>query len=164
VRRRDKEITDPRAILDVLLRGDVLRLAMIDEHGAPYLVPLSYVARPGEPASPLSGLTLLLHSALEGKKIAALRRDPRVCFEVAVDVAIVPAAQARNATMRFRSVIGTGRASFLADPGARLRALQAIADRYVPGAPVGADDADRVAIIEVAVESLSCKASPAPGR
>jgi len=164
VRRRDKEITDPQAILDVLLRGEVLHLAMIDEDGAPYLVPLSYAARPGEPGSPLTGLTLLVHSALEGKKIAALRRDPRVCFEVTVDVAIVPAEQARNATMRFRSVIGTGRAAFLVERGARLRALRAIADRYVPGAPVGAEDADRVAIIEIAVESLSCKASPAPGR
>jgi uncharacterized protein len=164
VRRRDKEITDPRAILDVLLRGEVLRLAMIDEDGAPYLVPLSYVARPARPAAPLSGLTLLVHSALEGKKIAALRRDPRVCFEVTVDVAIVPAQHARNATMRFRSVIGRGRAAFVSDRRAKLRALGAIADRYVPGAPVGEEDGDRVAIIEIAVDSLSCKESPPPAR
>jgi nitroimidazol reductase NimA-like FMN-containing flavoprotein (pyridoxamine 5'-phosphate oxidase superfamily) len=164
MRRRDKELTDPEAILDVLARGEVLRLAMIAEDGAPYVVPLSYVARPGSWGSPVAGLRLWVHSAREGKKIAALRRDPRVCFEVTVDVAVVPAERACDVSVRFRSVIGTGRAAFLVDPGAKRRALAAIGERYAPGAPVSEAEAARVAVIEIAVDSLSCKASPAPGR
>jgi nitroimidazol reductase NimA-like FMN-containing flavoprotein (pyridoxamine 5'-phosphate oxidase superfamily) len=163
VRRREKELTDPEAILDVLARGEVLRLAMIAEDGSPYLVPLSYVAVPARPGE-LDGLRLLVHSAAEGKKIAALRRDPRVCFEVTVDVALVPAERACEVGVRFRSVIGTGRAGFLADAGEKLRALVALAARHAPGAPVRPSEAERVAVIEIAVESLSCKASPPPRR
>ncbi|HEY6101120.1 MAG TPA: pyridoxamine 5'-phosphate oxidase family protein [Anaeromyxobacter sp.] len=164
MRRADKESTDPRAILDVLGRGEVLRLAMIAEDGSPYVVPLSYVAVPGRSPSALDGLRLWVHSALEGKKIDALRKDPRVCFEVTVDVAVVPAARACDVSVRFRSVIGTGRAAFLSDPAAKLRALEAIGERFAPGAPVSGPDVARVAVIEIAVESLSCKVSPAPRR
>lgn len=164
MRRREKELTDPEAILDVLARGEVLRLAMIAEDGSPYVVPLSYVAVPGRAGADLAGLRLLLHSALEGKKIVALRRDPRVCFEVTVDVALVPAERACDVGVRFRSVVGTGRAAFLEGPAEKLRALEALAARYAPGAPVSPSEAARVAVIEIAVESLSCKASPAPAR
>jgi nitroimidazol reductase NimA-like FMN-containing flavoprotein (pyridoxamine 5'-phosphate oxidase superfamily) len=164
MRRRDKELTDPRDALDVLARGDVLRLAMIAD-GAPYVVPLSFVAVPGGDAStPLAGIRLWVHSALEGRKVAALRKDPRVCFEVTVDVAVVPAPRACDVTLRYRSVIGEGRAAFLDDPAAKVRALEAIAGRYAAGAPVSAAEAARVAIIEIAVDSLSCKASPPRGR
>jgi nitroimidazol reductase NimA-like FMN-containing flavoprotein (pyridoxamine 5'-phosphate oxidase superfamily) len=34
MRRREKEMADPEAILDVLARGEVLRLAMIAEDGS----------------------------------------------------------------------------------------------------------------------------------
>jgi uncharacterized protein len=164
MRRRDKELTEPDAILDVLARGDVLRLAMIAD-GAPYLVPLSFVAVPGgQAASPLAGLRLWLHSAHEGRKVAALRKDPRVCFEVTVDVAVVPAARACDVSLRYRSVIGEGRAAFLADPGAKVRALEAIAARYAAGAPVSPAEAERVEVIEIAVDSISGKASPPPRR
>jgi uncharacterized protein len=164
MRRREKEIADPEAILDVLARGEVLRLAMIAEDGWPYVVPLSFVARPAGAGAGLAGLRLLVHSALEGRKISALRRDPRVSFEVTVDVALVPAERACDVSARFRSVIGTGRAALLEDPGGKLRALEAIAARYAPGAPVSPSEAARVAVIEIAVESLTCKASPAPAR
>jgi nitroimidazol reductase NimA-like FMN-containing flavoprotein (pyridoxamine 5'-phosphate oxidase superfamily) len=47
LRRREKEVTDRAATLDVLARGEVLRLAMIAADGGPYVVPLSFVAVPG---------------------------------------------------------------------------------------------------------------------
>jgi uncharacterized protein len=164
MRRRDKELVDPEAVLDVLARGEVLRLAMIAEDGAPYLVPLSFVARSGSAASPLAGLRLWVHSAHEGRKVAALRKDPRVCFEVTVDVAVIPAARACDVSLRYRSVIGVGRAAFVADPAAKVRALEAIAARYAGGAPVSPAEAARVEIIEISVDSISCKASPPAGR
>jgi len=165
MRRKEKELTDAASILDVLARGEVLRLAMIADDGSPYVVPLSYAARPGSPDSPLAGLRLFLHSAPEGRKIAALRKDPRVCFEVTVDVATVPAERACDFSVRYRSVIGTGRAAFLVEPGAKLRALALIAERYAgAAAPVSEREAERVEVIEIAVESVSGKASPPPGR
>ncbi len=158
-RRRDKEVLDPAAVLDVLRRGEVARLAMVDE-GGPYLVPVSYALLPPEPGEPLR---LAVHGAREGRKMAALRRDPRVCVEVTVDAAVVPAVRACDVTVRYRSVIAFGRVAFLEDPAARARALAAIAERYNPGSPpIDAGEARKIAILEIRIESATCKVSPPP--
>ncbi len=159
VRRRDKEVRDPAAVLDVLARGDVARLAMVDE-GGPYLVPVSYALLPPEPGEPLR---LVVHGARGGRKMDALRRDPRVCVEVTVDAAVVPAVRACDVTVRFRSVIAFGRVAFLEDRAARARALAAIAERYNPGSPpIDEGEARKIAILEVRIESATCKVSPPP--
>ncbi len=159
VRRRDKEVVDPAAVLDVLRRGEVARIAMVDE-GGPYVVPVSYALLPMEAGEPLR---LVVHGARAGRKIDALRRDPRVCVEVTVDAQTVPSVRACDVTVRYRSVIAFGRVAFLEDRAARARALAAIAERYNPGAPpVDEGEARKVAILEIRVESATCKASPPP--
>ncbi len=162
MRRRDKLVTDPAAVLDVLARGEVLHLAMIAA-GAPYVVPLSFAAVPGPEGAPLEGLRLLLHGAREGKKIDALRADPRVCFAVSVDVAVRPSARACDFSVGYRSVIGDGRARFVEDLAEKARMLSVVSARYgAPATPLGAAEAGRVAVMEIAVEAISCKRSP-PG-
>ncbi len=160
VRRRDKEIQDPAAVLDVLRRGEVARIAMVDAGGGPYVVPVSYALLPPEAGEPLR---IVVHGAREGRKIDALRKDPRVCVEVTVDAATIPAARACDVTVRFRSVIAFGRAAFLEDREGRARALAAIAERYAPGAPpVDEGEARKVAIVEIRIEAATCKVSPPP--
>ena len=160
VRRRDKEVVDPAAVLDVLARGEVARVAMIDVDGGPYVVPLSYAALPPADGEPLR---IVVHGAREGRKIDALRRDPRVCVEVTVDRAPLPAVRACDVSVRFRSVIAFGRAAFLEEPAARARALAAIAARYAPGSPpIDEGEARKVAILEIRIDSATCKVSPPP--
>ncbi len=161
MRRADREVADPEVILDVLARGEILRLAMIAD-GRPYLVPLSYAALPGPQGSPLAGLHLFVHSAPEGRKIAALRRDPRVCFEVTVDVELVRATRACDFGVRYRCVVGEGRASIVRNPEAKSRALSLIASRYGAPAEIDAVQAAGVTVIEIAVDAVSCKVSQPP--
>lgn len=160
VRRRDKEVRDLDAVLDVLARGEVARVAMVDADGGPYVVPVSYALLPAGAGEPLQ---LVVHGAREGRKIEALRKDPRVCVEVTVDVATIPAVRACDVSVRFRSVIAFGRAAFLEDAPARARALAAIAERYAPGAPpIDEGEARKVAVIEIRLEAATCKVSPPP--
>lgn len=42
MRRTDREITDRQELLDVMARCDVCRLALNDESGYPYVVPLNF--------------------------------------------------------------------------------------------------------------------------
>jgi len=158
-RRRDKEVQDLAAVQDVLARGEVARIAMVTPEG-PYVVPVSYAVLPAEGGEPLR---LVVHGAREGRKVEALRKDPRVCVEVSVDVATVQAVRACDVTVRYRSVIAFGRAAFLEDRVARARAIAAIADRYAPGLPP-IDDAEarKIAILEIRIESATCKVSPVP--
>ncbi|HEX9050816.1 MAG TPA: pyridoxamine 5'-phosphate oxidase family protein [Anaeromyxobacter sp.] len=160
VRRRDKEVRDPAAVLDVLGRGEVARLAMVDADGGPYVVPVSYAVLPADAGEPLR---IVVHGAREGRKVDALRRDPRVCVEVTVDAATIPAVRACDVTVRYRSVIAFGRAAFLEDRASRARALAALAARHAPGAPpVDEEQARRVAILEIRIDAATCKVSPPP--
>jgi nitroimidazol reductase NimA-like FMN-containing flavoprotein (pyridoxamine 5'-phosphate oxidase superfamily) len=164
MRRADREIAAPEGIADVLARGEVLRLAMIAPDGWPYVVPLSFAARPGPAGAPLDGLTIYVHSAREGRKLDALRRDPRVCFEVTVDVALVRGERPCDFGVRYRSAVGTGRARLVEDPAERVRALELIAARYAGAATaIPADEAARVAVLAIEVERVTGKASPRPG-
>ncbi len=157
VRRRDKEVQDLAAVKDVLARGEVARIAMVTPEG-PYVVPVSSAVLPEGDGEPLR---LVVHGAREGRKIAALRRDPRVCVEVTVDVATLSAVRACDVTVRYRSVIAFGRVAFLEDRAARARALAAIAERYNPGSPpIDEGEARKVAILEIRIESATCKVSP----
>jgi nitroimidazol reductase NimA-like FMN-containing flavoprotein (pyridoxamine 5'-phosphate oxidase superfamily) len=159
VRRKDKEVVDPAAVRDVLARGEVARLAMISE-GGPYVVPVSYALLPAEPGEPLR---LAVHGAREGRKMDALRKDPRVCVEVTVGAETVPAVRACDVTVRYRSVVAFGRARILEEPAARMRALAAIAERYAPGAPpVDEGEARKIAILEIRIDEATCKQSPPP--
>jgi nitroimidazol reductase NimA-like FMN-containing flavoprotein (pyridoxamine 5'-phosphate oxidase superfamily) len=162
VRRREKEVRDLAVALDVLAQGEVMRLAMIAADGAPYVVPLSFAVLPPAADAPLR---LLVHAAREGRKIDALRADPRVCFEVTAEATLVPAEKVCAIGVAFRTVIGDGRVRFLEDPAEKARALSAIGSRYARReATVSPDEARNVTVIEIAVESWSCKVSPAPAR
>lgn len=160
MRRKDKEVTDPAVIRDVLARGEVLHLAMISG-GEPYVVPLSYATLPGPEGAAPEGIRIVLHGAPEGRKIDALRADPRVCFAVSVDVAVRPADRACDFSLRYLSVIGAGRARFVADPAEKARALAAVSARY-GASPESLDPAKvrRTTVIEIAVSAISCKRSP----
>lgn len=151
MRHPEKAITDPAAIDGILQRGLVCHLAMVDGD-RPYVVPLCYGYREG---------VLYAHSGREGRKLDVLRRNPAVCFEISVDVALVPTESPCRWSMRYRSVIGTGRATLLDDPEGKRAALEIIVAHY-GDAPDGRErypDAvlARTMIIRVDVESLSGK-------
>jgi nitroimidazol reductase NimA-like FMN-containing flavoprotein (pyridoxamine 5'-phosphate oxidase superfamily) len=162
VRRREKEVRDLSVALDVLEAGEVARVAMIDAGGAPYVVPLSFAVLPPADGAPLR---LLLHAAHEGRKIDALRNDPRVCVEVTAEAAVVPAEKVCDVGVAFRTVIADGRARFVTDPAEKARALSVLGSRYARRpATVAPEQSRSVTVIEISVDSWSCKVSPAPRR
>lgn len=72
MRRTDREITDRQELLDVMARCDVCRLALNDESGYPYVVPLNFGMEERE-----GTLYLLFHGALTGTKYDRMEQDPR---------------------------------------------------------------------------------------
>ncbi|MBM3188818.1 MAG: pyridoxamine 5'-phosphate oxidase family protein [Chloroflexi bacterium] len=149
MRRTDREITDPAALEDILRRARVLRLGLYDGR-RPYVVPLSYGWSPG---------CLYVHSAREGRKVEILRQSPQVCFEVDLDHELVRGARACAWGVRYRSVIGYGRASFVEDPAEVRRALDAIMVQHGGSAQETYDERSlqTVLIIRIDVEELTGK-------
>ena len=78
MRRKDREVTDICGIEEILRQCKTCHVAMVDD-GAPYVVPLSY----GYQMLDDGRLALYFHSAKEGRKLDILRRNSRLCFEIA---------------------------------------------------------------------------------
>ena len=78
MRRREKEVTDRRELVRVLLEARHVTVAMCDEDG-PYLVTLTHGFDEGRNA-------LYFHCAKDGRKVEALRRDNRVWGQALVDL------------------------------------------------------------------------------
>lgn len=150
MRRADKEIKDRGEIEEVLRRGRVCHLALVD-NGLPYAVPVNYGYADG---------CLYVHSAREGRKIDVLRRNNIVSFNVYLDDGLVQSEVACSWGMRYRSVIGTGTAALVDSREEKERALRVIMGHYA--GPVSAFDKarlDSVLIIIIQVDSLSGKQS-----
>ena len=102
MRHADRQVADEAGIRAILDRCQVCRLALWDEEG-PYIVPMSYGYRWDE-----GGLKLYFHCAGEGRKLDALRRDPRAAFEMDADYEVIGAESACGYTCAFRSITGAG--------------------------------------------------------
>ena len=120
MRRNDREITDRKDIDDIIRRCRVCHLAMCDER-QPYVVPLSFG---------YDGCFLYFHTAREGRKIAMIKRNNRVCFEFDILHDIITSEQACNWGAKYESVIGSGTAEILDTLEAKNDALEWIMRQY----------------------------------
>jgi len=150
MRRKDRLQADPAAIRDVIRRSTVCRLAVCDGE-QPYVIPMCFGFEDG---------VVYLHCAHEGRKIDILRRNPRVCVEWDIDAVVVPAAEAHQFTMRYRSVIAFGTASFITDPEAKRHALDLLMAQYADGKFTYADNqVAKTCIIRVDITGITGKES-----
>ena len=104
MRRRDREITDRRELLEVIGRAKVCRIAFNDK-AFPYVIPLNFGYEARE-----EKIFLYLHGALEGRKIDLLRQDPHIGFEMDGKHRLLTSADASSYSYAYESVIGTGKA------------------------------------------------------
>ena len=122
MRRKDREITEPAGVLEVLRRCETLRVAMVSE-GWPYVVPVSFAVEEREPGR----ITLYFHSAAVGRKVEALAQTPRVCIEG--DIFYKNEQVPMGITARYESVIGFGTAARV-EGEEKLHGLRLLVERY----------------------------------
>lgn len=149
--RKDREITDGDAIVGIMKRCHICRLAFNDtETGYPYIVPMNFgiIEDNGE-------VVLCFHCAKRGYKLDRIAEDPRVAFEMECDVELVYNPVHRHNTDVFKSVVGCGRAEIVEDIERKIYFLQSLTDRYhEEPIKVTASDAGRCVIFKVTVEKL----------
>lgn len=150
VRRADNEIRDRAAIEDIIARAPVCRLALAD-NGEPYVVPMNFGYRNG---------VLYFHGAPNGRKIDIIGQNPRVSFEMEVDLAVAESDVPCNWSMRYRSVIGFGIASIIEDPVEKREAIGVIVEHYTHRFLAVPDEkVRRAAVIKVIIDRMTGKQS-----
>jgi nitroimidazol reductase NimA-like FMN-containing flavoprotein (pyridoxamine 5'-phosphate oxidase superfamily) len=148
MRRKDQEINDIAAIEDIIRKAQVCRLAL-SENGQPYIIPLCFGYK---------NITLYFHTALEGKKLDILRKNNNVCFEIDTDRELVKGKKACNCSMKYRSVIGFGKAELIEDIELKRKALNIIMQNYYEGFFKYPDESiQNTVIIKVEIESMTGK-------
>jgi len=153
VRRKDKEVTDPKWIEEILKRGQTLHMGLAEEGGRPYVVTMCYAYRDG---------AIYVHGAPVGKKNEILAVNPRVCFQVALDVEVAPAEVASKFSMKYRSVTGFGVVRTLTGPDERREALNILMDHFAGPHVDLKDVSDRVWVARIDVERMTGKKSVYP--
>jgi hypothetical protein len=106
------------------------------------------------------GQNIYLHCAREGRKIDILKKNTEVCFEFETDCEVKKSDKGCSFTMRYRSVMGTGKAILVEETEAKRRALEIIMKQYDEGRYSFADEAlDKILIIVIDIIEMTGKKS-----
>lgn len=147
--RRNRQLLPEEESIAILENGTSGVLALSGDSGYPYAVPINYVYNDGK---------LYFHSALNGHKIDAIRRNGLASFCVIAQDVVVPA----EFTTRFRSVIAFGRIRIIDEPVEKRRTAELLAAKYDPDNLGNLDREmekgfDRMCMIELEIEHLTGK-------
>jgi nitroimidazol reductase NimA-like FMN-containing flavoprotein (pyridoxamine 5'-phosphate oxidase superfamily) len=150
MRRKEREIAERKDVEQVLSRAQVCYLGLSDGKN-PYVVPVNFG---------YEDRALYFHSAPMGKKVELLRKNDAVSFACHMDATLVRGSTACAWSMKYRSVIGFGRARILEDPKEKEAGLEVLMRHYGKG-PFLFDPAvlEKTLVIRVDVERLTGKQS-----
>ena len=109
MRRVDREVTDRNAIIAIMKKCDVCRIALNDE-GYPYILPLNFGMEVKDGI-----IELYFHGAMSGTKYDLIKKDNRASFEMDCGHRLVTEVESGNCTMEYESVIGRGHIEILSD-------------------------------------------------
>jgi nitroimidazol reductase NimA-like FMN-containing flavoprotein (pyridoxamine 5'-phosphate oxidase superfamily) len=147
MRRKEKEVKDMTLIEEIIKQSRVCRLGLVDGD-KPYVIPMSF----GYDGS------LYFHSALEGRKIAVLKKNPQVCFEFDEVTKLVKNKDACEWGMAFKSVIGEGKAVFVEDITQKAHGLGVIMAQYSNRSfEFPKESMDKTALIKVTITRITGK-------
>lgn len=153
MRRKDREVKDKKAIESIIRRATVCRIGLA-ENNVPYIVPVAFGYK---------GNCLYFHSVPEGRKIDIIKQNNNVCFEMDIDCELVKKSeQPCSWSMKYRSVIGFGKAFFIDDPKEKKAALNTIVEYYSGNSneyPYPEDVISNMAVIKVEIDSMTGKQS-----
>ena len=118
--KRERQVTDPQQILEILDKGQVLHLGL-SVNDEPYVVPMNYGYRMED-----GKLTLYLHSAVKGKKLDMIRANPKVFFAIDCDRMPFQGDKPCQYGLVYSSVMGRGTAVIVEDVEEKKRAMTAL--------------------------------------
>jgi len=123
MRRKDRELSDKADLEDIIKQADVCRIAFFSEK-APYIVPLNFGYAWNET------LKFYFHCASTGRKLELLKTNNVVGFEIDIKHELLTGDVACDWGMKYRSVIGNGKISELADEEDKARGLDLIMKHF----------------------------------
>ncbi|OGO38542.1 MAG: hypothetical protein A2W35_16015 [Chloroflexi bacterium RBG_16_57_11] len=156
IRRKDRAVADEAWIEAFLQRAPfgVLATAQRDQ---PYVHGILFTYDPQR-------RVIFMHSATEGRTIANVRLNPKICFTVAEMGRLLPHPHARGFSVEYSSVVVFGAARLVNEPEEMLYGLGKIMEKYAPHLKPGGDyrplsgaDLEGVAVYCIEIVGWSAK-------
>lgn len=147
-------VKDPEALYRILDAGLMAHVAVTDETGQPYAVPVAY-ARHDD--------TVLFHGSTASRLFRLCAAGSPVCFTVTLLDGLVLARSAFESSMNYRSVMVLGHCSVL-HGAAKQAALEQISEHLMPGRwkevrQPSAQELRATAVLELPLAECSAKVS-----
>lgn len=142
--KQQLSVEDTERILRI---GKYCVMAVSGDDGYPYAVPINYV---------YDGTAIFIHSAAQGHKIDALRRNQKCTLCIVDKDDVIP----EEFTSYFRSVIVFGKAHFVELTDEKIMALRLLGDKYSPGIAPEAEIGrfiKTVCIVRIDIDSVTGK-------
>ncbi len=150
MRIKEREIKDKDEMEKILKKSRVCRIGLVDQD-KPYIIPMNFGYKQG---------TIYLHCAKEGRKIELIKKNPNVCFEVDELVRLKKAKLACDWGAEYQSIICTGRAVFLEDPGEKKEGLDVIMSQYSQKEFEYSNKMlDKTVVIKIAIDQMTGKSA-----
>ncbi len=150
MRRKDKEITDISDIERIIKKAMYCRIGLVDDD-EPYVVPVCFG---------YEGNAVYFHGASEGRKVELIRKNNKICFEIDTDVELTKAEEPCGWAMRYRSVIGVGKACFLEGDEEKCHGLGVIVRHYTEGDfTFPKETLDKIVVVRVDIGSITGRKS-----
>jgi len=152
MQREDRRIENPEDVREILRTAKIGHLGLVVD-GKPYVVPVNFVFEKEE---------ILIHSALEGKKIDFMKRNPIVSFNayLAEDGGFPLDSTTGKRIVKWKSVICTCKATFVEDEEERQEALTAHLRKYELERKPELRCKRKVAIIKLEIVEMTGKQRP----
>jgi uncharacterized protein len=122
---KNRTVLNSKEIEEIIKKCQVCHVAMVDQEGNPYLVPMNFGFEDG---------VIYLHSSQVGKKIGILKNNPQVCIEFSTDYLLRYQNEnvACSWSMKYRSVLAHGKVTFIDDELEKVHHLNIIMKNYTP--------------------------------
>ena len=153
MRRKDREVTDPKKIREIIEACHCCRLGFCDK-GRAYMVPLSFGF-----AEENGSYVFYFHSAKKGRKIDLIRENGYCSFEMDTNYRLNENETACEYSARFQCVMGEGPVAFVEGAEEKRAALMAIMEHYTEKRDWEFADKmlEAVCVFRLEVKELSCK-------
>lgn len=116
-------VRNTEGIEAIIRKCEVCYIGLVDQDGTPYVVPMNFGFRENE---------IYLHSAQQGRKMDIFRRGGKVAFAFSTDHELKFQSEhvACSYSMRYRSVLGTGKVVFIEDHEEKIDVLNVVMSQY----------------------------------
>lgn len=153
MRRKDREVTEPKTIDAVIENCKVLRLGLQDDEGV-YIVPVCFAHKHENGKH-----TFFFHSAKEGRKVKILEENPVIGFEMDRGFNLKEAESACGYSAGYQSIIGKGIVTRIDIVENKRKALELIMGSYTEKNDWEFNEQalNAVYVFKIEVKDISCK-------